>query len=133
MRNWFKSIIAPSLKTKLMLICKDVAPDGVIYITVPNNMTFQMSYGKEVRVYVGNPKNGVQTTIWDTHSGFNLLCKQNTFLLRWFYEAVEQMHVTACDYQRAKEHDNVELVSDLFEMWENRGNVRPSVVDHSGD
>ena len=121
MREWQ---ITPPLRKELLTICKKVAPDGTTIIKVPNRMSFLMRYGEEVVAYVEHPKTGVETHIWSSETGFNNpLCKDNTFLCRWLYEAAEQLKVEMEQRRRAEERERSLLACDLLGIWETRNNT----------
>lgn len=120
MRQWFKNLMTPSLRKELLDICKEVAPTRTVHWRMGNGVTFQMYFGRTVYAYVENPKTGVQTYLWTSGDGFHELCKDNTFLYRWVYEAVEQLHQAIEDRRKLEEEEKSLLGVELLGQWQNR-------------
>jgi hypothetical protein len=74
------------LKRKMLRLAKEIAPTGTAYWQA-KGMDFRFT-NCSVHASV-ELKNGVSVHVWSTPEGFDPLCQENTFLVKWFNDAVK--------------------------------------------
>ena len=113
--NWYEKF---QMKQKMLRLAKKIAPTGTVH-WMSKGMEFQFFNGKQVWVSVESEKTGVKTYIWSSGDGFKPICADNTFLIKWFYDALELLEAQLILQEKREKEIQTEIILDLLDQFEN--------------